>query len=179
MWFCVCPGGGSSRGRRQRRGEDVVHPLKVSLDDLYNGTSKKLSLSRNVICSKCKGWVLESVNFTNPHSLSSVYFIALNWSGILMIAVKDLSRVLPWSVLGVKGLEWKFLSGILAHLWSSRCNILAMSVKVLVKPSMTRIAAHSARVIRSLGRRKFWKLVWRRECRMDRGSHSLGKLMKQ
>jgi DnaJ family protein A protein 2 len=29
--------------------------LKVSLEDLYNGTSKKLSLSRNVICSKCKG----------------------------------------------------------------------------------------------------------------------------
>ncbi|KAE8684337.1 DnaJ protein-like protein ANJ1 [Hibiscus syriacus] len=48
-------GGGSSRGRRQRRGEDVVHPLKVSLEDLYNGTSKKLSLSRNVICTKCKG----------------------------------------------------------------------------------------------------------------------------
>ncbi|XP_076890995.1 dnaJ protein homolog [Bidens hawaiensis] len=48
-------GGGSSRGRRQRRGEDVVHPLKVSLEDLYNRTSKKLSLSRNVICSKCKG----------------------------------------------------------------------------------------------------------------------------
>ncbi|PON84388.1 Terminal organelle assembly protein [Trema orientale] len=40
-------GGGSSRGRRQRRGEDVIHPLKVSLEDLYNGTSKKLSLSRN------------------------------------------------------------------------------------------------------------------------------------
>nr|ACN39991.1 unknown [Picea sitchensis] len=48
-------GGGSSRGRRQKQGEDVVHPLKVSLDDLYNGTSRKLSLSRNVICSKCKG----------------------------------------------------------------------------------------------------------------------------
>ncbi|KAK6144619.1 hypothetical protein DH2020_021439 [Rehmannia glutinosa] len=48
-------GGGSSRGRRQRRGEDVIHPLKVSLEDLYNGTSKKLSLSRNVLCPKCKG----------------------------------------------------------------------------------------------------------------------------
>ncbi|GAV81396.1 DnaJ domain-containing protein/DnaJ_CXXCXGXG domain-containing protein/DnaJ_C domain-containing protein [Cephalotus follicularis] len=48
-------GGGSSRGRRQRRGEDVVHPLKVSLEDLYLGTAKKLSLSRNVICSKCNG----------------------------------------------------------------------------------------------------------------------------
>ncbi|GMH10233.1 hypothetical protein Nepgr_012074 [Nepenthes gracilis] len=48
-------GGGSSRGPRQRRGEDVIHPLKVSLEDLYNGATKKLSLSRNVICSKCKG----------------------------------------------------------------------------------------------------------------------------
>ncbi|XP_072959734.1 chaperone protein dnaJ A6-like [Typha angustifolia] len=48
-------GGGSSRGRRQKQGEDVVHTLKVSLEDLYNGTSKKLSLSRNVLCSKCKG----------------------------------------------------------------------------------------------------------------------------
>lgn len=48
-------GGGSSRGRRQRRGEDVVHSMKVSLEDLYNGMSKKLSLSRNVLCPKCKG----------------------------------------------------------------------------------------------------------------------------
>ncbi|KAK3408308.1 dnaJ protein homolog [Eucalyptus grandis] len=48
-------GGGSSRGRRQRRGEDVVHPLKASLEDLYLGTTKKLSLSRNVICVKCNG----------------------------------------------------------------------------------------------------------------------------
>ncbi|XP_009408520.2 dnaJ protein homolog isoform X1 [Musa acuminata AAA Group] len=47
--------GGSSRGRRQRRGEDAIHPLKVSLEDLYSGISKKLSLSQNVICQKCKG----------------------------------------------------------------------------------------------------------------------------
>jgi hypothetical protein len=55
IYVFVAGGGGSSRGRRQRRGEDVVHSLKVSLEDLYNGISKKLSLSRNVICSKCKG----------------------------------------------------------------------------------------------------------------------------
>ncbi|KAL7127057.1 hypothetical protein ABFS83_14G228800 [Erythranthe nasuta] len=48
-------GGGSGRGQRQRRGEDVVHPLKVSLEDLYLSTSKKLSLSRNVLCKKCSG----------------------------------------------------------------------------------------------------------------------------
>lgn len=51
VWFT----GGSSRGRRQKRGEDVVHTMKVSLEELYNGTTKKLSLSRNTLCKKCKG----------------------------------------------------------------------------------------------------------------------------
>ncbi|GJZ56196.1 DnaJ protein [Tanacetum coccineum] len=48
-------GGGSPFGGSSSRGEDVVHPLKVSLEDLYNGTSKKLSLSHSVLCSKFKG----------------------------------------------------------------------------------------------------------------------------
>ncbi|KAK4376977.1 hypothetical protein RND71_003273 [Anisodus tanguticus] len=47
-------GGGSSRDIRQRRGEDLIHTLKVSMEDLYNGTSKKISLSRNILCTKCK-----------------------------------------------------------------------------------------------------------------------------
>ncbi|XP_077239317.1 dnaJ protein homolog [Tasmannia lanceolata] len=53
-------GCGSSRGRWQQKGEDVVHTLKVSLGDLCNGTSKKLSLSRNILCPKCKGKGLKS-----------------------------------------------------------------------------------------------------------------------
>ncbi|XP_027772758.1 dnaJ protein homolog isoform X2 [Solanum pennellii] len=48
-------GGGSVRGSRKKKGEDVVHTLRVSLKDLYNGTTKKLSLSRNILCPKCKG----------------------------------------------------------------------------------------------------------------------------
>lgn len=32
-----------------------MHPLKVSLEELYNGTTKKLSLAKNVVCSKCEG----------------------------------------------------------------------------------------------------------------------------
>ncbi|KAI4981107.1 hypothetical protein ZWY2020_021592, partial [Hordeum vulgare] len=36
-------------------GEDLVHPVKVSLEELYNGISKKLSLARNVLYSKCNG----------------------------------------------------------------------------------------------------------------------------
>lgn len=48
------PFGGGRRPRRQK-GEDVTHPLKVSLEDLYKGTTRKLSMSKNVICSKCDG----------------------------------------------------------------------------------------------------------------------------
>ncbi|KAL2892519.1 Chaperone protein dnaJ A6 [Bienertia sinuspersici] len=48
-------GGGSSRFRRQPQGEDIMQTLKVSLEDLYNGTTKKLSLSRKILCPKCKG----------------------------------------------------------------------------------------------------------------------------
>lgn len=55
-WHLV--GGFSSRRRRQKQGEDVVHTLKVSLEDLYNGATKKLSLSRNILCPKCKGYVV-------------------------------------------------------------------------------------------------------------------------
>jgi len=39
----------------KRRGDDVVFPLKVTLEDLYNGTVKKLKLTKNVICSECGG----------------------------------------------------------------------------------------------------------------------------
>ncbi|XP_066348760.1 chaperone protein dnaJ A6-like isoform X2 [Miscanthus floridulus] len=48
-------GGSSSRVRRQKRGDDVVHLLNISLEDVYNGATKRLSLSQNVLCSKCKG----------------------------------------------------------------------------------------------------------------------------
>ena len=33
----------------------MVHPLKVTLEDLYKGKLSKLQLSKKVICSKCKG----------------------------------------------------------------------------------------------------------------------------
>uniref|UniRef100_A0A3Q4IDP8 DnaJ heat shock protein family (Hsp40) member A2b n=1 Tax=Neolamprologus brichardi TaxID=32507 RepID=A0A3Q4IDP8_NEOBR len=49
--------GGQGRGRNggRRRGDDMVHPLKVSLEDLYNGKTTKLQLSKNVLCSACNG----------------------------------------------------------------------------------------------------------------------------
>uniref|UniRef100_G3PHC6 DnaJ heat shock protein family (Hsp40) member A2b n=1 Tax=Gasterosteus aculeatus aculeatus TaxID=481459 RepID=G3PHC6_GASAC len=49
--------GGQGRGRNggRRRGEDMVHPLKVSLEDVYNGKTTKLQLSKNVLCAACNG----------------------------------------------------------------------------------------------------------------------------
>ncbi|XP_053331503.1 dnaJ homolog subfamily A member 4-like [Spea bombifrons] len=38
-----------------RRGKTVAHHLPVSLEDLCNGTTRKLSLQKNIICPKCKG----------------------------------------------------------------------------------------------------------------------------
>ncbi|NP_001079642.1 DnaJ (Hsp40) homolog, subfamily A, member 4, gene 2 S homeolog [Xenopus laevis] len=50
-------GGRGGRGHHQadRKGKSVAHHLPVSLDDLYNGATRKLSLQKNAICAKCKG----------------------------------------------------------------------------------------------------------------------------
>ncbi|KAB5525819.1 hypothetical protein PHYPO_G00144590 [Pangasianodon hypophthalmus] len=53
--FGFMGGQGRSRNGGRRRGEDMVHPLKVSLEDLYNGKTTKLQLSKNVLCSTCNG----------------------------------------------------------------------------------------------------------------------------
>ena len=56
-------GGGGGRGRRAgpKKGPSIQHPLKVSLNDLYNGKTVKLAINRKVIvgesseCSTCRG----------------------------------------------------------------------------------------------------------------------------
>ena len=50
--------GGGMGPRRPHRGEDTIHPLKVSLEEMYNGKTAKLQLSKNVICTVCDGYVL-------------------------------------------------------------------------------------------------------------------------
>ncbi|RIB06946.1 Ydj1 type I HSP40 co-chaperone [Gigaspora rosea] len=48
-------GGFSRRQQGPRKGKNLKHVLKVSLEDLYNGKSTKLSLNKNVICKVCDG----------------------------------------------------------------------------------------------------------------------------
>lgn len=47
--------GGGRRRQQRRRGEDTVHTLKVTLEDLHNGKMSKLKLTKKVICDPCKG----------------------------------------------------------------------------------------------------------------------------
>merc|ERR1719208_188017 len=52
-------GGGDPFGRGRQRGprrtKNLVHQLSVSLEDMYNGTVRKLALQKNVICDGCEG----------------------------------------------------------------------------------------------------------------------------
>merc|ERR1719494_1379831 len=52
-------GGGDPFGRGRQRGprrtKNLVHQLSVSLEDMYNGTVRKLALQKNVICDACDG----------------------------------------------------------------------------------------------------------------------------
>lgn len=36
-------------------GKNVVHQLGVTLEEMYNGATRKLGLQKNVICEKCDG----------------------------------------------------------------------------------------------------------------------------
>ncbi|KAK2952928.1 putative Chaperone protein DnaJ [Blattamonas nauphoetae] len=46
-------GGGGRRG--PRKADDVVHHLQLPLEDIYTGKTKKLALSRQVVCPDCSG----------------------------------------------------------------------------------------------------------------------------
>jgi len=36
-------GGGRRGGKKENKGKDVIHQLGVSLEDMYNGTTRKLA----------------------------------------------------------------------------------------------------------------------------------------
>ncbi|CAN9499325.1 unnamed protein product [Ophioblennius macclurei] len=48
--------GGGGQMHRERRGKNVVHQLSVTLEEMYNGATRKLGLQKNVICEKCDGY---------------------------------------------------------------------------------------------------------------------------
>lgn len=56
--FEMFGGGGGRRGQQQsgkQKKDPVVHPLKVTLEEIYNGKQTKISVNRERICAKCGG----------------------------------------------------------------------------------------------------------------------------
>ena len=58
MFFGGGMGGLGGRSRGPRRTKNLMHQMSVSLEEMYNGTTRKLALQKNVICSDCDGKVL-------------------------------------------------------------------------------------------------------------------------
>lgn len=55
--FDMFLGGGLGGGRQRgpRRTANSTHEIGVSLEDMYNGATRKLALQKNVICDECDG----------------------------------------------------------------------------------------------------------------------------
>lgn len=47
--------GGRGKPSGPRKGKSVLHPVKATLADLYNGKTSKVVVSRDRICSACEG----------------------------------------------------------------------------------------------------------------------------
>lgn len=48
-------GGGRQRERGPKKGKDIIYQLSVTLEELYNGATRKLAISKKVVCDKCEG----------------------------------------------------------------------------------------------------------------------------
>jgi len=48
-------GGGGRRERGPTKTEDIVHTIKASLEDMYNGKTARLAINRNKPCPDCEG----------------------------------------------------------------------------------------------------------------------------
>lgn len=47
--------GARSRDRGPKKGKDMVYQMVVTLEELYNGATRKLAISKKVVCDKCEG----------------------------------------------------------------------------------------------------------------------------
>lgn len=53
--FSAMFGGASHHARGPKKGDNVVHSLRVTLEDLYKGKMSKLAIIRNRVCKSCSG----------------------------------------------------------------------------------------------------------------------------
>lgn len=46
----------SSHNHRKRKGQDILHTLEMTLEELYNGRVKRMTLTKDVLCLTCSGY---------------------------------------------------------------------------------------------------------------------------
>ena len=100
-------GGGRRRrgGGGKRKAEDTVYPLKVSLEDLYNGKTAKLAITRNVMkgeprkCSTCRGQgVVIQMRQIGPGMVQQLQARCPDCSGGYKVTMKKERQVLEVNV---------------------------------------------------------------------------------
>ena len=72
--FSMFFGGGGGRGggrRGPQKGEDIVHTIKVSLENMYNGKTVRLAISRNKPCEECEG--IHTLHTIAIHTIYTIY----------------------------------------------------------------------------------------------------------
>jgi len=48
-------GGGRRQQAGPKKGKPVMHPMKLTLEEVYNGKTTKIAVNRERICAKCNG----------------------------------------------------------------------------------------------------------------------------
>lgn len=66
--FSAMFGGGGHQSRGPKKGENVVHTLRVTLEDLYKGKMSKLAIIRNRVCKSCDG-----IGASRPEGVTKCY----------------------------------------------------------------------------------------------------------
>ncbi|GMP42712.1 hypothetical protein CsSME_00012362 [Camellia sinensis var. sinensis] len=146
-------GGSSSRGRK-KQGEDVMHSLKVSLEDLYNGTSKKLSLSRNRLCLKCKGKGSKSDTSGRCYGCHGTG-MKVSKRQIAPGMIQQMQHVCPeCRGSGAKQTHTSFAISVLSPFISVFSSSWLHLSTVQERSSVREIDAHNAKVTRSPRKRK-------------------------
>lgn len=58
-------GGGNSRGEAVRKGADLRVKVKLTLEEIVKGTTKKLKINKNIVCDQCGGSGAKDSNSTS------------------------------------------------------------------------------------------------------------------
>lgn len=95
---------------------------RVSLEDLYNGKTTKLQLSKNVLCSTCNGWVCR-MSIYGPAFMLIVYFLILWLISLCVTAGREGRRGPCRSVQRVGAVACGSWSDSWHLEWSNRCSL--------------------------------------------------------